>query len=126
MDTRQIWSELCLAMDDSMSAEFRAQQLSTYLTSTRLRDGKWRGSHEVFILHFKEQIRMHNEIVDDHDEQFPVGQSIKLLQFVITGVNHLATVPYTWPASVKASSSKKKLSFNEYIVLLQAQAQTYD
>ena len=118
MNTRQIWAELCDTLDDRITAELQAQQLSTYLTSTRLKDGNWRGTHELFILHFKEQIRLHNEIVDEEDEKFTEGQSIKLLHSAVTGIDHLAIVLNTWRTSLKASFSKKKLNFHEYVTLL--------
>ena len=62
LDAQLIWSELCQVQNSSMNTEFKTQQLSTYLTSTRLKDRSWKGSQENFILHFKEQVRLYNAL----------------------------------------------------------------
>lgn len=64
-NTRKLWEELCNHLDNSMNAVLRASKLSSYITSARLHSGTWRGTQTNFILHFKEQLRLYNEISDE-------------------------------------------------------------
>ena len=126
MNTRKIWKELCNLYSGSMNTEFRTQQLSTYLTSTRLKDGTWKGSQENFILHFKEQVRVHNELCEKEERRFTGEHAINMLNAAVNGIPHLQGVLFNWRATAKASNSGKDLTFEEYIGLLQQQAQTHD
>ena len=48
-DTRAMWAELVEFYTDSMAATIGLQNISTYLTSTRLHESSWRGSQVSFL-----------------------------------------------------------------------------
>ena len=54
-DMRTIWKKLKEYFAKSMAVDTRVGTLSTYLTSTRLANTRWRGMQVNFILHWKEQ-----------------------------------------------------------------------
>ena len=126
MDTCRIWAELCQVQNSSMNTEFKTQQLSTYLTSTRLKDGSWKGSQENFILHFKEQVRLYNELCERDQGRYTGEHAINMLNAAVNGIPHLQGVLATWHTTAKASGSGKELGFSKYIGLLQQQAQAHD
>ena len=106
--------------------EFKTQQLSTYLTSTRLKDWSWKGSQENVILHFKEQVRLYNELCERDQGRYTGEHAINMLNAAVNGIPHLQGVLATWRTTAKASGSGKELGFGEYIGLLQQQAQAHD
>ena len=46
---------------DSTAAEINATELLTYLSSSKIDDGTWRGKANDYILHWKEPLRLYNE-----------------------------------------------------------------
>jgi hypothetical protein len=124
-DTRKLWQDLCDKLDNSMTSELLAQKMSTYLASTRLHVLNWRGTQENFILHWKEQARIHNEI--NSKDKFSDPQLIRFLATCVAGTNNLATVLENHRTSIRAAGkSVTDITFDEYVGLLQLQAQVYD
>ena len=124
-DTRVLWKELCEAMDKSMTAELKGQQISTYLSSVRLHQVGWKGTQESFILHFAEQSRLYNEIVPS--AKFADETLIQFLRVCVSGTSNLSSVLNLWKTAQKASGSGgNTLTFQEYVALLQQEAQTHD
>jgi len=122
-DTRIIWKELCEYYDSSMTSVLRAQQVSTYLTSTRLHMLGWRGTQTNFILHYVEQARIYNEI---SPEEFKDSQLITFLNTCLSGTPNLAQVLNLHRTATKAAGVVSNLNFNEYVALLLDQAQVHD
>ena len=122
-DTRLIWKELCEYYDSSMTSVLRAQQVSTYLTSTRLHNLGWRGTQTNFILHYSEQARIYNEI---SPEEFKDSQLISFLNACLSGTPNLAQVLNLHRTATKAAGVTSTLNFNEYVALLLDQAQVHD
>ena len=125
-DTRGAWEEIEEFYSTSMTTQFSTQRLSTYITSTRLANIDWRGTHENFIIHYKEQARLYNE---QSDEEYTDGQLIGFLEAALIGVPHFSQVKVNYETSRRAAGLLRhgvKLTFAEYIGLLISQAQTYD
>ena len=122
-DTRAIWTEICEHFKTSMAGELRAQNTSTYLTSTRLHLMNWRGTQANFILHYKEQARQHSDM---SDSPYTDKQKISFLNAAVSGVPNLATVYQLHMSSRKAAGNTTPLTFNEYCALLLTQAEVYD
>jgi hypothetical protein len=124
-DTRALWKELCEKLDSSMTAELHAQKISTYLSSTRLHQINWRGSQESFLLNFKENARLHNEI--NPQDKYSDPQLIRFLNACVAQTSNLATVLENHRTSLRAAGKgTDSLTFDEYVGLLQLQAQVYD
>ena len=124
-DTRAIWSEIVDHYDHSMTIEFKADAVSTYLTSARLHQMDWRSTQEEYIHHYSNQARIYNETVSD-DDKFGDKHLVRLLNNSVSGVPNLANVRNTYEAAQQATGVNKPLTFAEYTQLLVKQAQIYD
>ena len=135
-NARMFWKELCEALDDSFTTELYLQKLSTFLTSFRLGTSKWRGTQESFILVWAEKARQYNEMAE---EPYKDNQLIGFLNTCVSGVSNLAPVLMNYRTSTRAAStvatssgttttsmSRLSLTFEEFVRLLQLQAQVYD
>ena len=123
-DTRMIWKEICEKHDNSMTALNKSRQISTYLTSIRFKDMNWRGTQQSWILHYYEQVRLYNMI--NPSDHFSETQLITFLEAALVGVDNLANVYQTDKACRLAAGSTTSASWDEYISLLQLQAEIYD
>jgi len=124
-DTRLLWEELEAKVGNSMTADIQSTKISEYLTTIRLDSGTWKGAQENFLLHFKEQARLYNELVEP-SEQYSEQIFIKFLHLAVSGTPNLATVLNTQYAARSAAGVTTKMSFSEYVSFLQSQAQIYD
>jgi hypothetical protein len=122
-DTRKIWKELCEYYDGSMTSVLRAQQISSYLTSTRLHNLQWKGSQTNFILHWVEQARIYNEI---SQHPFQEMQQITFLNSCLSGTPNLSQVLTLHQTAKKAAGIKTDIKMAEYVALLLDQAQVHD
>ena len=60
-DAHTVFHELKIHGDKSNSAKIQASDLLTYITSSKIDDGKWRGTSTGYITHWKEQIRLYHK-----------------------------------------------------------------
>ena len=123
MNTATIWHAICTHYKTHMNTELRSQTLSTYMTSARLNDGRWRGSQELFIRHFQEQAREYNEI---SDTDYSSGQLCQFLYTAVAGVPNLQSVWTNNIAARKAAGINTKPTFEEYVQLLSNAAAVHD
>ena len=122
-NTREIWKEICAHYDTSMSSTLRAQQISTYLTSTRLHTCNWNGKQANFIVHWKTVARDYNEI---SAEAFTDAQLITFLNAALSGTPGLSNVLQLNNSARKAAGNRDALRYEDYIQLLLDQAQVHD
>jgi len=60
MDAQKLLIELVEFTKESPAARLSSQDYLTYLTSSSVDDGKWKGTTSGYVLHFIEQIRLYN------------------------------------------------------------------
>jgi hypothetical protein len=106
-----------------MTAQLKAQQISTFLTSKRLHDGTWRGSQANFILNWKEQSRVHNDISPD---PFTDPQLINFLHACVSGTPNLSQVLTLRNTASRAAGVTTPYTFSEYVQALLEQAAVHD
>ena len=123
-DTRAIWKEICETLKTNMTSELKSQTILTYLSSTRLNDGKWRGTEEAYVLHYQQQVRLYNEMMGVNG--LSDIQSVNMLQVAVSGTDNLKTVLQMQRNSRKAANNNNPITFSEYVALLQLQAQVDD
>lgn len=129
-DIPKIWKEICNYMENSMITQINAQHLSTFITSTRLKDCNWRGSQKSFITGFVEKMRLHNKSVEK-DEEFTDKQSVNFLNQAVQGVSNLEHVLLNWRTASRAACNNAKIKFrdislDEYVAQLCSHAEIYD
>ena len=115
MDTRATWKEITQCHKYSTTSTISSQKLSSYITSIRLEDGRWRGTQCNFIAHFKEQLRQHN---DTSAHPYTDGQMIQFLNTAISGVEGLCSVLTLHHAAAAAAGTKKPIKMDEFVQLL--------
>ena len=94
-----------------------------YITTTKIIDGKWRGTTEGYIIHWQEQVRKYNELVDIKDH---ISDALKLnmLQNAVQGLSDLRNVKIT--ADLLKVQLGKTMSYDNYVDVLLSAAQTAD
>lgn len=122
-DTRAVWKEMCEYYDSSMTSVLRSQQISSYLTSTRLHQLQWKGSQTNFILHWVEQARIYNEV---SKHPFQEMQLITFLNSCLSGTPNLSQVLTLHQTAKKAAGITTDIKLPEYVALLLDQAQIHD
>mgnify|MGYP006357956311 FL=1 len=119
---RKVYEKIVEHYTKSTSAQISANDLLQYITSARI-DTNWKGTTEGFILHWKNQVRKYEDIVEDekkpHDD---LKQS--LLENAVHGITELRQVKAN--AQQLAIHDGRKLTYQEYSDLLISAAQAFD
>jgi hypothetical protein len=119
----QLWKELCQELDNSLTQDFRAGKLITYITSADLSDKTVKGGSEAQILFYKNCVRTLHENTPT-EEHFTEKQLLKFLEKAVSKVPHLAQVYSQYRVAAKGGGrTLSTLSFEEYVEDLQRAAQ---
>ena len=78
-DARLIFAELCHDALCSTRASIDSSRLLSYITSVRIGDDMWNGTSHSFILHWQEQVRLYESLVDAASH-FSSEQKMHMLQ----------------------------------------------
>ena len=120
-DAQALFTALLAHAQDSTAADINATELLTYLSSSKVDDGTWRGKVDDYILHWKEQLWLYNKIgskpLDDE-------QAMVLLRNAVRGIEDLRQVQVQARAIFQANG--KKQTYSEYCALLKTAATEYD
>ena len=122
-DMRVLWKELVDTLDDSVTTELKANQLSSYMTSTKLHEAGWRGTQEAWLLNWKEASRNYNEV---SKVKYDDDQLTQFMNNAVAGTPNLAQTLNIYKTAQRAAGNTTPLSFAGFISLLQAPAQTHD
>ena len=119
---REVYKKIVEHYTKSTSAQISANDLLQYITSVRI-DTNWKGTAETFILHWKNQVRKYEDIVEvekqPHDD---LKQS--LLENAVHGIDELRQVKAN--AQQLAIHDGRNLTYQEYSDLLISAAQAFD
>ena len=83
-DARSIYQELQEYASKSTQAIVNANTLLQYITIASLSDGSWNGTTRHFVLHWMEQVRLYEELVD---VSAALSDSVKLTLLTKSGTN---------------------------------------
>jgi hypothetical protein len=122
-DAQKIIHEVHQFYTNSSVAAKEITRLTTYITNVRL-DNSWRGTTESFLLHFREQLRLLDDL-QPLSEQMPSSTRMTLLQNAVDGVSDLRKVK-TMAEMLQIRDPSYKLSFQDYYSLLKNAAFHYD
>jgi hypothetical protein len=75
-DAQTVYKELCAYALKSIKATIGSSTMMTYITSSRLGDGTWKGGTHVYLLHWQDQVRKYEDIIPASDH-FAPGQSVQ-------------------------------------------------
>ena len=125
-DTRLIWDEIVTRMDKSRAAETKTITISNWLTSARLGDlTKWRGTRTEFVLHFHEQARLFNELVEP-GEKYSDRQLVTFLNLAIASEPELRSVYETDRNAREAAGNLDTLTLEQFVLKLRDQCAILD
>ena len=121
-DAQSIYKELLAYAQQSTKASMNASNLLSYISTTRLDDGKWKGTTHAFILHWQDQVRKYHDL---NPQQVLLDDFLKtLLQSAVHPIAELRQVKLQ--AEQFKTHTGKDLSYQEYTSLLLSAAQQYD
>ena len=89
-DAQSVWKELSEHMRTSSKGASKKRRHTQYITNTVL-DDNFKGTTELFVLHFNEQFRQLDEISED-SEKLPPTVKLTLLQTPVRSINDLRIV----------------------------------
>ena len=120
-DAQLVYKELSDYYLSSTKATMNASSMLSYITSSHLADGKWKGSTQAFILHWQDQVRKY------HDMSSQVLSNdilCTLLQNAVHPIAELRQVKVQ--ADQFKTHTKQNLTYDKYCALLLSAAQQYN
>jgi hypothetical protein len=120
-DAQAAYKELLEHHTQSAAADLSARDIHSYLTVTKIGDGKFRGTSVDFIEHFVHQMDLYDTLVGTITDS---KQRIIYLSQAVSTVPALALVKTT--ATIMAKSLKQDLDFSLYLPLLREAATRHD
>ena len=125
-DAQAVWKELSEHMKTSSKGASEKRRLTQYVTNTVL-DDNFKGTTELFVLHFNEQFRQLEEISED-DERLPPSVKLTLLQTAVWSINDLRIVETLdeFQNTTHGHRSSTSLSYDTYYDLLINACVRYD
>jgi hypothetical protein len=122
-DAQKVYKLLCEYSTRSTKSSLDSTELLQYLTSTKLGDGKWKGSTHSFILNWQDQIRKYHDLVASTDK-FPESIQRIMLENAVHHITDLRAVKSQ--ASQIQTSTGNIITYANYSDLLISAAVMYD
>jgi len=122
-DARLIFTELCEDALRSTRASIDSSRLLSYITSVRIGDGMWNGTSHSFILHWQEQVRLYESLVDTASH-FSSDQKMHMLQNAVHPEEELRQVKNQ--ADQLQAFHGKSIGYDPYCKLLLSAASNLD
>ena len=66
-DAKAIYRELCEHATRSTQASLDSSDILTHITTSRLDDGKWKGTFHSYLLHWTNQVWLYEKLVDQQE-----------------------------------------------------------
>ena len=122
-NAQKIYKELMIHATASTQATIDTDELLSYVTSTKLNKSQWRGTHHAFILHWCDQLRKYEDMIDKADH-FTDNVKMIMLQNAVSGVSALHQVKTQSAHDV--AHGKPPLDYINYRTLLLSAATVQD
>lgn len=122
-DAQKIYEKLQANATKSTQATIDTEELLVYLTSTKLNKTQWRGTHHAFVLHWCDQLRKYEGLIDKND-RFTSNVKIIMLQNAVSKVSELYSVKKQ--AAHDIAHGWPPLTYHNYTILLLSAATVED
>jgi hypothetical protein len=122
-NAQSIHAEFLQVMTQSTEAIMNSGELLSYLTTTKISDGSWRGTTKTFILNWIDNLRLYHELIPVADRLSENTQRT-LLQNAVIGLNALHQVHIN--SDLQLATHGTALTFAQYRTLLINSATGYD
>ena len=123
MDAQKVIEKLIQYMKNSPRTTMEINRLTKYVTGIKL-DSNWRGTTEQFLLHFKEQFRLLDDLIDPSERMCERMRRI-LLENAVADVSFLRNITNT-DEYQRVFSRNRNIDYEQYFNLLLVAAQRYD
>jgi hypothetical protein len=124
-DGQTVWMNIVTEAKKSTTACISSQSLTAYLTTSKIRDGSWRGTDTAYLNHWNEQMR---KLVEDSPTT-PMTNDFKLtlLKNAVQDAPHLASVESAYDVTTRlGSGTPGAIDYNGYMEVLLSAAQNHD
>ena len=101
---------------NSQYSRSEINRITKYLTSIKL-DDTWRGTNESFLMHYNDQLRLLDSLVDS-DEKLPDNTRVTFLESAVESVPDLRRVKITDSVLQAQLDSTRPISYRSYFDLL--------
>ena len=122
-NAQSIYIKLVDYYTKSVKASLDSSNLLSYITSTKIDSSAWKGTAEGFILHWQEQVRLYESLVDPSDH-FSDAQKRTMLENALAPVKALKAVKDQ--ANQFKTHTGNELSYEEYSTLVTSAAINHD
>ena len=102
---------------NSQYSRSEINRITKYLTNIKL-DDTWRGTNESFLMHYNDQLRLLDSLVDS-DEKLPDNTRVTFLESAVESVPDLRRVKITDIVLQALLDSTRPISYRSYFDLLQ-------
>lgn len=123
MDAQKVLKKLQNYMKDSPRTTMEITRLTKYITSIRL-DSGWKGTSEQFLLHFKEQFCLLDDLVQVNERMSDRVWKV-LLKNAVQEVPFLRNITNT-DEYQRVFTKDRSVNYEQYFNLLLVAAQSYD
>ena len=101
---------------NSQYSRSEINRITKYLTNIKL-DDTWRGTNESFLMHYNDQLRLLDSLVDS-DEKLPDNTRVTFLESAVESVPDLRRVKITENVLQAQLDSTRPISYRSYFDLL--------
>ena len=101
---------------NSQHSRSEINRITKYLTNIKL-DDTWRGTNESFLMHYNDQLRLLDSLVDS-DEKLPDNTRVTFLESAVESVPDLRRVKITDNVLQAQLDSTRPISYRSYFDLL--------
>ena len=101
---------------NSQYSRSEINRITKYLTNIKL-DDTWRGTNESFLMHYNDQLRLLDSLVDS-DEKLPDNTRVTFLESAVESVPDLRRVKITDNVLQAQLDSRRPISYRSYFDLL--------
>ena len=101
---------------NSQYSRSEINRITKYLTNIKL-DDTWRGTNESFLMHYNDQLRLLDSLVDS-DEKLPDNTRVTFLESAVESVPDLRRVKITDNVLQAQLNSTRPISYRSYFDLL--------
>ena len=109
---------------NSQYSRSEINRITKYLTNIKL-DDTWRGTNESFLMHYNDQLRLLDSLVDS-DEKLPDNTRVTFLESAVESVPDLRCVKITENVLQAQLDSTRPISYRSYFDLLKDAAFHFD
>jgi len=120
-NAQKIFAKLLKHMEESTAAMLDEEDLLQHIITSRINDGKWRGTNHGYILHWLEQVRLYHSVAEDF-----ISPRIlkKHLSNALEGVDEFMQVRSQEELQFRAGG--KRLPYERYVEAIESVAQRLD